>query len=468
VSYMSLYPAFARHGRLHLNPEGSRAYLAIPRGERPDGTEVNVGKWATSIVRRMDGEHSLLDLSRIALETRKAAAPGEPPDQTLQHFADLVNGLAERSIVDLADHPLARPVPTTGAPDRQSPTHASVELTDYCNLACKHCYRESSPACSNFAPTEKLLGWLDELHQTGVAVVELTGGEPTSHPDFAAILRTCTAMFELTAVISNGTLWTDEMIAVASEAGDAMFAQIDLDGATAESHDYLRGKGVFDKATKTITRLSEAGVMCKVAMSVHGRNASEIVETARLAKRLGARWFSFGPVLQMGRGHHTDPLLPRHGQLMLEAKDLLREEMRGFVYFGEKMELDISKPDGNCGAGWRGVALGPDGRVRACVMHDPNHLDFGNLNDVGVHGVLERIPGERIRQIPSPNYEDCAGCQHIAFCGGCSARAIQANEFHRAKDDGFTCAWNEKYHALDAYAPRLLDREPASSLKHLV
>lgn len=202
-------------------------------------------------------------------------------------------------------------------------------------------------------------------------------------------------------------------------------------------------------------------------MSVHGRNAHEIMDTARVAHSLGARWFGYSPVMQLGRGHHAPALLPEHGHYLRDAQPQLAAEFPGFYFEANDTNLDLSKPGENCGAGWRGIVIGPDARVRACLTHRVEYMDFGKLDEVGLQGVLEAIPGDKLRSIPSPNLTDCDGCMHLVYCAGCAARAIQAIEFHRGKNDGFVCQWDQKYDAVSVYAPNMQARKPRSSLRRV-
>ncbi|MBX9590103.1 MAG: radical SAM protein [Hyphomonadaceae bacterium] len=461
------YPAFTDQGRLHLVPSGARAYLAIPRGERIEPQDADLDHWATRIAMQMDGSNTVRSLCETAIAAPDGDGTPKPADIAIAGLVELINGLVERSIVELREGHAPRPIRTSGAHDRYSPVHASIELTDYCNIMCRHCYRDSSPMRTSFIPTDKLLSWLEEFRQVGIGVVELTGGEPTSHPAFGSFLQRCGELFQITAVISNGTLWTDELLDIPAKFKDRIFIQIDLDGSNAESHDFLRGAGVFAKATQTIRQLADRGVKCRVAMSVHGRNAHEIMDTARLAKSLGAFWFGFAPVMQLGRGHHAPPLLPEHGHHLKHAQEALASELPGFYFAANDLMQSLSKPGENCGAGWRGIVVGPDGRVRACLTHRVEYMDFGKLDDIGLDGVLKAIPGEALRSVPSPNLMDCAGCMHLVFCAGCAARAMQAIEFHRGKNDGFVCNWDKKYDAVKVYAPNMYKMKPKSSLKRV-
>ncbi|MTB50680.1 radical SAM protein [Lewinella sp. W8] len=65
-----------------------------------------------------------------------------------------------------------------------------VEITDRCNLTCPTCYACSSPTYGRHRTLEEVKKMLDAvvLNEGEPDVVQLSGGEPTIHPDFFAIL----------------------------------------------------------------------------------------------------------------------------------------------------------------------------------------------------------------------------------------------------------------------------------------
>jgi uncharacterized radical SAM superfamily Fe-S cluster-containing enzyme len=65
-----------------------------------------------------------------------------------------------------------------------------LEITDVCNLNCPVCYAESGTHRSTHKPLETVIAMLDAVvkNEGEPDVVQLSGGEPTLHPDFFAIL----------------------------------------------------------------------------------------------------------------------------------------------------------------------------------------------------------------------------------------------------------------------------------------
>ena len=66
-----------------------------------------------------------------------------------------------------------------------------LEITDHCNLSCPTCFAGSSPEKNNhlsLAQIEKMLD-LAVANEQEPAILQISGGEPTVHPDFFEILK---------------------------------------------------------------------------------------------------------------------------------------------------------------------------------------------------------------------------------------------------------------------------------------
>lgn len=66
-----------------------------------------------------------------------------------------------------------------------------VEITDRCNLACPTCYAESSPHHGRHRTVAEVEAMLDAIvaNEGEPDVVQISGGEPTVHPDFWEIMH---------------------------------------------------------------------------------------------------------------------------------------------------------------------------------------------------------------------------------------------------------------------------------------
>ena len=138
----------------------------------------------------------------------------------------------------------------------RSPIGASVELTNSCNANCVFCYRGSSPKKGTYL--HKWSECFSSLEANGIHTVELTGGEPTYHPEFSEILDYCAERFSKIRLLTNGFLLEDMIPSLirAAKTSD-LLVQVDLDSVQKSRHDRIKDlAGSHDKAIRAIELLS--------------------------------------------------------------------------------------------------------------------------------------------------------------------------------------------------------------------
>jgi SynChlorMet cassette radical SAM/SPASM protein ScmF len=179
-------------------------------------------------------------------------------------------------------------------------------LTEGCNLRCRHCWVEPPhQSAKKQYPTldPKLFRHiLEQARPLGLTSVKLTGGEPLMHPLIGEILKILRAEKIRFSVETNGVLCTPAIARDLFRSG--MFhVSVSLDGADADTHEWVRGvKGCFDAALQGIRNLVAAGIRPQVIMSLMRRNVEQIEPLVRLAESLGASSVKFNIVQPTARG----------------------------------------------------------------------------------------------------------------------------------------------------------------------
>ncbi|HVR37493.1 MAG TPA: radical SAM protein [Thermoanaerobaculia bacterium] len=149
-----------------------------------------------------------------------------------------------------------------------------------CNIACTHCFISCSPTNDShemisLAEVERRL---DEARELGVREYYFTGGEPFMNRDMLSILEATLRQGPAT-VLTNGMLLRSETCRRLRELSDASDYSLDirvsLDGFDAESHDAIRGRGVWDKVMTGLRNLADAGINPVITVTT----AAEGVET---------------------------------------------------------------------------------------------------------------------------------------------------------------------------------------------
>jgi MoaA/NifB/PqqE/SkfB family radical SAM enzyme len=159
-------------------------------------------------------------------------------DQIVHHLMSATGAVA------MSAQPVsaAAPLFVTGSFDSYAPLHMSVEITDTCNFRCDHCYVSASPEKLARREGEDLFSLFGTMRENGVRVVELTGGECTTHPEFKEILAYAARTFHLVAVVSNGyLLGTRDGLAEFVGSFDNVACQVSIDGDEA-FHDSFGGR----------------------------------------------------------------------------------------------------------------------------------------------------------------------------------------------------------------------------------
>jgi MoaA/NifB/PqqE/SkfB family radical SAM enzyme len=123
------------------------------------------------------------------------------------------------------------------------PGFCQFAVCNACNANCGFCNfaRDRLPREEwNFVESGKALAALDILFREGVRYLVLTGGEPTLHPDLAAIVAHGASLGMKVMVVTNAGLLKPEKIHELANAGISSII-ISVDAASQERHEDNRG-----------------------------------------------------------------------------------------------------------------------------------------------------------------------------------------------------------------------------------
>lgn len=321
-----------------------------------------------------------------------------------------------------------------------SPERIDLLLTRKCNLSCRHCFEESSPnEFVNNIDIERLNSLAQEMEDIDVKTLKITGGEVLMFPQINEFLSTLkTKRFE-TILLTNAMMLNNDLCITIAEGG--MKLGISLDGINSLSHEFLRGKGAFDKLMNKLSLIKNYGIKFSITTSVHSKNIDEIEKIVEYAiNKLGARTVFINKLKPLGRASYNKDIFITEDE---DEKLGVRFNNIALLYGNEKVMLsddsatemkttnrEIALLDTPlvCTAGNTILSIDDNLDVYPCIYgHGKNEYIMGNLYkesllDIWRSPKWNRFRGEtKLGDVPT-----CRTCRNNSKCGlkNCRLKAV--------------------------------------------
>jgi uncharacterized radical SAM superfamily Fe-S cluster-containing enzyme len=170
-----------------------------------------------------------------------------------------------------------------------------IEIIERCNLSCPTCFAGSTPQHSGLMCLDEFTRQVDRLAEGGKRgsdMIQLSGGEPTIHPDFFRMIEVLFERgFHQVCVNSNGIKLAKESFAnrladcMARYAKGQIFVYLQFDGFDDRTHLELRGRAdLLEIKRSAMQNCHEAGIKVHPVMTLtRGVNDHEVGDFVRLA-----------------------------------------------------------------------------------------------------------------------------------------------------------------------------------------
>jgi 7,8-dihydro-6-hydroxymethylpterin dimethyltransferase len=223
------------------------------------------------------------------------------------------------------DRPPTKPVPQTerrlGCPHDCGlcPDHSQhtciglLEVTGKCDLACPVCYADAgSGDLLSLAQVEVILDAFQEAEGGKAQILQVSGGEPTTHPRILDILRLARAKrIRYVMLNTNGLRIAEdpEFARALAEFKGGFEVYLQFDGVSAGANEPLRGRDLVDVKRRALENLAANGVPSTLVSTILlGVNDQEIGRIVLFAlKTPGVRGVNFQPLAFFGRMDGVSP-----------------------------------------------------------------------------------------------------------------------------------------------------------------
>lgn len=377
--------------------------------EMPPIESIRCHKINDVIVRLLPERPTWIVLSKDEDQVFKHICQGAPPRKALSSFGrDITSRLLSK-----LEH--AKFYKKDYSVERRLPLLLTLDLTNKCNLKCKHCYADAGIALRNELETSDWVRIIDDFSEMSEnAEVTLTGGEPTVHPDFWHIAEYIKKKCHRLVVFTNGTTMTNEQLKVRlAELADVI--QLSLDGLKQTTNDNLRGTNVWERVHDLFNSVYDKQVQIRLSICLTTTNKDEISANMERfmteidpMKKIGVM---FSPTLTAGRNSEGKYTLDYPDVQNLIGKQLLKLWEAGWR---RPNTFQRNERFQRCGIGGT-IVVGSNGNLHACTFAPST----GNIRkDSLLKWHTNEL--EQLRRFSVDSHPVCSKCDLRYICrGGC-------------------------------------------------
>jgi radical SAM protein len=324
----------------------------------------------------------------------------------------------------------------------QAPFLVIWEVTQACDLACRHCRASAQPGRH---PGELSRGEAEDLirqiREFGDPLLVFTGGDPLKREDLFDLLEASVRSGLRTTITPSATpLLTAEAVRRFREAGVARMA-VSLDGAGAAQHDGFRGvEGSYAITLEALEAARACGLETQVNTTVTRWNFRSLERIAERVGEAGAKLWSVFFLVLTGRAQLEDDLTAEEYEAVFEQLyqislkfpfDIKTTEAQHYRrYVAQRRKAGGPAPGGAAGGAIARQAGINDGKGLLFISHTGEiypsgflEMSAGNVRSVRLADAYRNSRLFQVLRDASALGGKCGACEYRNLCGGSRSRA---------------------------------------------
>ena len=305
-----------------------------------------------------------------------------------------------------------------------------VQLTNRCNLRCKHCFVESDMTKDDYLTYGRIIKVVNDAVDLGINRIDFTGGEVLTKPYFLDVLRYLDTQPVSYNFFSNLTLANDNVIEELAKLKGLTSIITSIDYLEPKKHNKFRGgEMAFERTLHAITRLNQKNVKVIVNTMVMDDNRDSLGDLVEFFINQGVETH-FDTIIDCGRAKCDQ----RHN---LDA-DKNIECIRQAISLIADKGISVDNAAGACGVSDTLIFLHYSGKYMLC----PGLTS--DISDKYVLGTDMRKAWEKSREL----HLRCShiDCEKYDQCSqGCRMRALVDTGSDKGEDPMMCKMMDVKY-----------------------
>lgn len=322
------------------------------------------------------------------------------------------------------------------------PFSATIELTDFCNLQCKHCYRGDKK--QSYWTEKTFVDVLDALVSLGTMNLTITGGEPFSHPLICWFLDQIKRRGFVLSIQTNALLLNDSIISalkenIVSDVSISLYSTVEFE------HDTITQlPGSMRETMANIERLLDNKIPVSLNCPIMSFNKNAMVGMCNFADEHGIKVkFALKIIPSQNRDAHIE-------DYNVFNKGFILSSMQNPIiklYQNELAAIRKSRPHIRyCQTGFRSITFDAQGNMLICNAYRKN---CGSLKYKSVKELWEQSEElNKWRNEISLVNKKCSICPAYSYCEPCPAHAYTIFGKDNMIDE-ITCKFGNAFYSAD-------------------
>jgi radical SAM protein with 4Fe4S-binding SPASM domain len=305
-----------------------------------------------------------------------------------------------------------------------------LQVTNACNLKCKHCYADAGKRKTNELTLEEIKNVIDDVatmkDPDKMGKINVTGGEPLLRDDILDITSYISKRGLMVDFSTNGLLLTDEVLESFCKL-DRIALSISLDGATKSTHEYMRGPDTFLRTINILKKVKEYELELGITFVVHKKNFHELEKLFQLCKRMKINSINIINANYLGRmlENSIEPvpelnLFKRLFSLSQKNPDYYKLMSR-IMYIQTVAAIKSGMKAEYCGVGYhKSMYVDSIGDIYPCPNTHFSEFKLGNVrkNKISkIWNISTKLYKLRNLSVDKMN-KKCSNCYIRYYCGG--------------------------------------------------
>lgn len=305
-----------------------------------------------------------------------------------------------------------------------------LDISNYCNLHCRHCLSQSTPECSEFLSESIVKKIADECSKYGVFQIKIGGGEPLLYPDFWNIIsyiRKIMPQIRISFTTNGTSLTKKDIMNIKKMECDI---SVSMDG-TEMIHNLIRNGNIYNKVDCTISTLLDNGITPVIRYTLMDDNIECFMDVYDYCKKrkmvLKVRRYkctsSNERKLLTYQRDYFELVNAISNLPYCDVEDIMRKS------FKKNKELYCSY---DCGAAFRSLHIDCFGNISPCVFLG-DEFKIGNIKKHGIKFLWDNA--EILKKIRLRG--DSAECMHCARKMICHGECLGLKKYYSSGNDTY-------------------------------